>query len=145
MALPGQMCMNSFLQTYSVASTMFGLRCVMNVVGHLYLIMVGSEDLGCGVRLLTIMYPYTSLWSHCMYSTVKWNNWLIDWLVDWLIDWGDWLIDMLYLRIPETAADLELWAEPRNTAAMPFTLHGTPVNTMIAAEIRTLVHILPAR
>lgn len=55
------------------------------------------------------------------------------------------MIDMLYLRIPETAADLELWAEPRNTAAMPFTLHGTPVNTMIAAEIRTLVHILPAR
>jgi len=55
------------------------------------------------------------------------------------------LIDMLYLRIPETAADLELWAEPRNTAAMPFTLHGTPVNTMNAAEIRTLIHILPAR
>lgn len=30
-----------------------------------------------------------------------------------------------YLRIPDIAVDLELWAEPRNTAGMPFTLQGT--------------------
>ena len=50
---------------------------------------------------------------------------------------------MVYLRIPDIAVDLELWAEPRNTAGIPFTLHGTPVDNDCSRHIAHLyIHVM---